>query len=110
VNKKCAISLSRPSKGDDMFDDELENDLVAAVDENSDGFISFSEFRRGVRRRVALNDPSPYAPLCQLQAKFRTLGGLDAHFWEGQARSMRMLLDGARLWTCTEVWGTEGVA
>ena len=28
--------VGRPSKGDDMFDDELENDLVAAVDESID--------------------------------------------------------------------------
>ena len=44
--------VHRPKKDDDLFDDEIEDDMCAGVDNDRDGRISFNEFRIGIRHKV----------------------------------------------------------
>ena len=55
--------VARPDPDDDLFDDEVERDLVGDTDFDDDGLVTYEEFRASVRERVARGQPSPYAPM-----------------------------------------------
>ena len=47
--------VARPDPDDDLFDDEVERDLVGDTDFDDDGLVTYEEFRASVREHVELN-------------------------------------------------------